>query len=211
MNFLSVISRGAGLPDALRATVHWLSLADSRRRRSEDREPRREAGQLTDRMRDLPFADQYTAWQRARWHLGLGEGPVDVLGARGDTLLAAWPAGTGQVCYENLLQRAAGADLVALRTCDAVQGMRHADGKRRALDRVSKLLRLWRFPARGAKVIRWPGKAAGCTAASTLEDVKAHLTRRGRKLWRWLRGRTRVVLLRCQTYSSHWNHIRSST
>ena len=84
----------------------------------------------------------------------MGEGLVDVLGARGDTLLAAWFAGTGQVCYESLLQRAAGDDLVALRACDAVQGMRHADGKRRALDRVSRLLRLWRFPARGAKVIR---------------------------------------------------------
>ena len=38
-------------------------------------------------------------------------------------------------------------------------GLRHADGKRRALDRVSKLLRLWRLPARGTKVIRWPRKA----------------------------------------------------
>ena len=46
--------RRAGLPDALRATVHWLSVADGRRRRSEDREPRREAGRLTDRLRDLP-------------------------------------------------------------------------------------------------------------------------------------------------------------
>ena len=96
-----------------------------------------------------------------RWHLGLGEGPVDVLGTRGDTLLAAWFAGTRQVCYESLMQRAAGDDLVALRACDAVQGMRHADGKRRALDRVSRLLRLWRLPARGTKVIRWPGRA-GC-------------------------------------------------
>ena len=89
--------RRAGLPDALRATIHWLSLADGRRRRSEDREPRREAGQLTDRLRGLPFAEQYAAWQRARWHFGLGEGPVDVLGTRGDTLLAAWFASTGQV------------------------------------------------------------------------------------------------------------------
>ena len=88
--------------------------------------------------------------------------------------------------------------------------MRHADGKRRALHRVSRLLRLWRLPARDAKVIRWPGRAAGFTAASTLEDVRAHLTQRGRRLWRWVRGRTRVVLPRCQTYSSHWNHIRSS-
>ena len=117
--------------------------------------------------------------KRARWHLGLGEGPVDVLGKRGDTLLAAWFAGTGQVCYESLLQRAAGDDLVAFRACDAVQGMRHADGKRRALDRVSRLLRLWRLPARGAKVIRWPGRAAGCTTASALEEVRAHLTSRG--------------------------------
>ena len=174
----------ADLPDALRATVHWLSLADGRRRRSEDREPRREAGQLTDRLRGLPFAEQYAAWQRARWHFGLGEGPVDVLGTRGDTLLAAWFAGTGQVCCESLLQRAAVDDFVALRACDAVQGMRHADGKRRALDRVGRLLRLWRLPARGAKVTRWPGRAAGCTAASTLEGIKAQLTQRGRRLWR---------------------------
>ena len=175
--------RRAGLPDALKATVHWLSVADGRRHRSEDREPRKEAGRLTDRLRDLPYAEQYAAWQRARWHLGLGEGPLDFLGTRGDTLLAAWFAGTGQVCYESLLQRAAGDDLVALRACDAVQGMRHADGKRRALDRVSKLLRLWRLPARGTKVIRWPGRAAGCTAASALEDVRARLTRKGRRLW----------------------------
>ena len=58
--------RRSGLPDALRATVHWLSLADSRSLRSEAREPRREAGRLTDRLRDLPFAEQYAAWQRAR-------------------------------------------------------------------------------------------------------------------------------------------------
>ena len=202
--------RLAGLPDALRATIHWLSLADGRRRRSENREPRKEAGRLTDRLRDLPFAERYAAWQRARWHLGLGEGPVKVLGTRGDTLLAAWFAGTKQVCYETLLQHAAGDDLVALRACDAIQSMRHADGKRRALNRVSRLLRLWRLPARGTKVIRWPGRAAGCTAASsTLEDVRAHLTQRGRRLWCWVRGRTRVVLQRCQTYSSHWNHIQS--
>ena len=50
--------RRAGLLDALRATVHWLSLADGRRRRSEDRTPRREAGRLTDRLRDFPFAEQ---------------------------------------------------------------------------------------------------------------------------------------------------------
>ena len=202
--------RRAGLPDALRATVHWLALADGRLRRSEDREPRREAGRLTDRLRDLPFAEQYAAWQRARWHLGLSEGPVDVLGTRGDTLLAAWFAGAGQVCYGSLLQRAAGDDLVALRACDAVQGMRHADGKRRALDRVSRLLRLWRLPARGAKVTRWLGPATGCTAASALEDVRARLTGRGRRLWHWVRERTRVVLPRCQTqtYAWHWNHIR---
>ena len=144
----------------------------------------------------------------APW-LGGGSGRRPI-GARGDTLLAAWFAGTGQVCYERLLQRAAGDDLVALQACDTVQGMRHADGKRRALDRVSRLQRLWPLPARGAKVIRWLGRAAGCTAASALEDVRAHLTQRGRRLWRWVRGRTRVVLPRCQTYSSHWNHIRSS-
>ena len=46
--------RRAGLPDALRATVHWLSVADGRRRRSEDRELRTEAGRLTDRLRDFP-------------------------------------------------------------------------------------------------------------------------------------------------------------
>ena len=154
-------------------------MADGKRRRSEDREPRREAGRFTDRLRDFPYAEQYAAWQRARWHLGLGEGPVDVLGARGDTLLAAWFAGTGQVCYESFLQRAAGDDLVALRACDAVQGMCHDVGKRRALDRVSRLLRLWRFPAKGTKVIRWPGQAAGCTVCKprgsrsglTLEDL----------------------------------------
>ena len=202
--------RRAGLPDALRATVHWLSTADGRRRRSDDREPRREAGRLTDCLRDFPYAEQYAAWQRARWHLGLGEGPVDVLGTRGDTLLADWFAGTGQVCYESLLQRAAEDYHVAFRACDAVQGMRHVDGKRRALDRVSKLLRLWRLPARGAKVIRWPGLAAGCTAASALEDVRARLTGRGRRLWHWVRNRTRVVLPQCQTYASHWNHIRCS-
>ena len=202
--------RRAGFLVALRATVHWLSLADGRRRRSEDRGPRREASRLTDCLRDFPFAEQYAVWQRTRWHFGLGEGPVDVLSARGDTLLAAWFAGTGQVCYESLLQRAAGDDLDALRACHAVQGMRHADGKRRALDRVSRLLRLWRVPARGAKVIRWPGRAAGCTAAPALEDVRAHLTQRGRRLWRWVGGRTRVVPQRCQTFSPHWNHIRSS-
>ena len=167
--------RRAGFPDAPGATVHWLSMADGRRRRFEDREPRREAGRLTDRLRDLPYAEQYAAWQRARWHLGLGEGLVDVLSARGDTLLAAWFAGAGQVCYESLPQRAAGDDLVALRACDAVQGMRHADGKRRALDCVSRLLRLWRLPARGTKVIRWLGRAARCIAASALEDVRACL------------------------------------
>ena len=75
--------RRAGAPDALRATVHWLSVADGRRRRSEDREPRKEAGPLTDRLRDPPYAEQYAARQRARWHLGLGEGPVDLLGTRG--------------------------------------------------------------------------------------------------------------------------------
>ena len=172
-------------------------MVDGRRCRSEDREPRREAGRLTDRLRDLLYAEQYAAWQPARWHLGLGEGPVDVLGTMGDTLLAAWFAGTGQICYESLLLRAAGDDLVALRACDAVQGMRHAGGKRRALDRVSKLLRLWRLPAGGTKVIRWPGRAARCTAASALEDVRARLTRRGRRLWHWVKGRTRVVLPRC--------------
>ena len=202
--------RRAGLPDALRATVHWLSAADSRRLRSEKREPRREAGRLTDRLRELPYSEQYAAWQRARWHLSLGEGPVDILGSRGDTLLAAWFAGAGHVCYESLLQRAAGDDLVALRACDAVQSMRHTDGKRRALDRVSRLLRLWRLPARGTKVIRWPGAAAGCTAASALEDARARLTARGHRLWHWVRSRTRVVLPRCQTYAQHWNHIRCS-
>ena len=50
--------RCAGLLDALRATVHWLSVADGRRPRSEDREPRREAGRLTGRLRDLPCAEQ---------------------------------------------------------------------------------------------------------------------------------------------------------
>ena len=88
--------------------------------------------------------------------------------------------------------------------------MRHADGKRRALDRVSKLLRLWRLPARGTKVIKWPGRAAGCSAASALEDVRARLTGRGRRLLHWVKRRTRVVLPRCQTYASHWNHIRFS-
>ena len=185
-------------------------MADGWRRRSVDREPLREAGRLTDRLRDFPYAEQYAVWQRARWHIGLGEGSAHVLGARGDTLLAAWFVGTGQVCYESLLQSAAGDGLVAFRACGAVQGMRHADGKRRALDRVSRLLRLWRFPARGTKVIRWPGRAAGCTAASALEDVRARLTRRGRRLWHWVRGRTRMVFPRCQTYASHWNHIRSS-
>ena len=64
------LPKRAGLPDALRATVHWLSVADGRRRRSEDREPRREAGRLRDRLRDLPYAEQYAARQRARWHPG---------------------------------------------------------------------------------------------------------------------------------------------
>ena len=63
--------RSAGFPDALRATVHWLSVADGRRRRSEDRELHREAGRLTDRLRDFPYVEQYAAWQRARWHFGL--------------------------------------------------------------------------------------------------------------------------------------------
>ena len=36
--------------------------------------------------------------------------------------------------------------------------MRRADSKRKELDRVSRLLRLWRLLARGAKVIRWPGE-----------------------------------------------------
>ena len=88
--------------------------------------------------------------------------------------------------------------------------MRHADGKRRALDRVSKLLRLWRLPAKGTKVIKWPGQAAGCAAASALEGVRARLTGRNRRLWHWVKERTRVVLPQCQTYASHWNHIRCS-
>ena len=75
--------RRAGLPDAFRATVHWLFLADGWRRRSEDREPRKEASRLTDRLRDFPFAEQYAVWQRARWHLGLGRSPVDVLSTLG--------------------------------------------------------------------------------------------------------------------------------
>ena len=54
------------------------------------------------------------------------------------------------------------------------------------------------------------GRAAGCTAASALEEVRAHLTRRGRRFWRWVRGRTRIVFPRCQTCSSHRNHIRIS-
>ena len=49
--------RRAGLLDAPQATVHWLSLADDRRHRAESREPRREAGRLTDRLRDLPLAE----------------------------------------------------------------------------------------------------------------------------------------------------------
>ena len=122
--------RRASFLDALRATVHWLSLAGSRRRRSEDREPRREAGPLTDRLRDFHFAELRAARQRARWHIGLGEGPVDVLGARGDTLLAAGFASAGQVCYESLLQRAAGDVFVALKACDAVP--RHAPRRRQA-------------------------------------------------------------------------------
>ena len=200
--------RRAGLPDALRASLHWLAQADGRLCKSEGRGARREAGRLTADLRDLPFAEQYAAWQRARWHLGLGEGPVDILSTRGDTLLAAWFAGTSHVCHDSLLQRAAGDDLVALRACDAVQGLRHADGRRRALDRISRLLRLWRLPARGVKAVRWPTKAAGCTAAAALGEVRACLTGRGRRLWRWVRERTRVVLPRRQTHSSHWNHIR---
>ena len=200
--------RRAGLPDALRASLHWLAQADGRLCKSEGRGARREAGRLTADLRDLPFAEQYAAWQRARWHLGLGEGPVDILSTRGDTLLAAWFAGTSHVCHDSLLQRAAGDDLVALRACDAVQGLRHADGRRKALDRISRLLRLWRLPARGVKAVRWPTKAAGCTAAAALGEVRACLTGRGRRLWRWVRERTRVVLPRRQTHSSHWNHIR---
>ena len=60
------------------------------------------------------------------------------------------------------------------------------------------------------KVIKWPGRAAGCTAASALEDVRARLTGRGRRLWHWVKRRTRVVLPQCRTYASHWNHIRFS-
>ena len=59
---------------------------------------------------------------------------------------------------------------------------------------------VWRLPAKGTKVFKWPGRAAGCTAASALEDVRARLTGRGRRLWHWVKGRTRVVLPRCQTY-----------
>ena len=135
---------------------------------------------------------------------------MDVLGTRGDALLAAWFAGTARVCYDSLLQRAAGDELVALRACDAVQGLRHADGKRRGLDRISRLLHLWRLPARGTKVVRWPRKAVGRSPATEFAEVRARLTARGRRLWRWVRDRTRVVTPCAYTYASHWNHIRSS-
>ena len=43
-----------------------------------------------------------------------------------------------------------------------------------------------------------------------LEGVRACLTGRGRRLWHWVRSRTRVVFPQCRTYASHWNHIRCS-
>ena len=116
---------GYRMPSGQRSTGCPRRMVDAAGLRTASRGERR-AG-YTDRLRELPYAEQYAAWQRARWHLGLGEGPIDVLGARGDTLLAAWFAGAGHVCYESLLQRAAGDDLVALRACDA-----HAPCRRQA-------------------------------------------------------------------------------
>ena len=109
------------------------------------------------RVRQLPYAEQYRAWQRARWQLGLGAGPVDILGTQADTLPAARLAGSSGPCPDSLRERAGGDDLIALRACDAAQTLRPADGKRRALERVSRVLRLWGLPARGMKTIPLPG------------------------------------------------------
>ena len=160
-------------------------------------------------MRALPFSEQYPAWQRALWRLGKGEGPVDVLHTRGDVLLAAWFASAKAPCLESLLQRAGGDRLIALRVCDAVQALPHSDSKRRALDRTSRALREWGLPARGVKVIRWPQEAGKLRDTGLLERVRERLTARGRRLWHWVRSRTRVVLPKRQTYASRWNHIQT--
>jgi hypothetical protein len=199
----------AGPADALRATLGWLTMADARRARAGARARRRETAQRTEQVRSLPYWEQYPALQRALWHLGRGEGPLDVLHTWGDTLLAAWFAATQPPCLESLLQRAGGDKAVALRACDAVQALPRSDGKRKALDRVSRALRAWELPARGTKTIRWPPEAGELRSAGALEEVRASLTAQGRRLWPWVRARTRVVLPKRSTYASRWNHIRT--
>ncbi len=126
----------AGPADVLRAAVHWLAGADARRAKADGRAPRREAARCTEQVRSLPYSEQYPALQRALWHLGRGQGPIDILHTRGDTLLAAWFASVRLPCLESLLQRAGGDKTVVLRACDAVQALPASDGKRRGLDRV---------------------------------------------------------------------------
>ena len=199
-----------GPADAVRATVHWLAGAKARQRKAETRRPRREAAASMARVRRLPYAEQYRAWQRARWQLGLGAGPVDILGTQADALLAAWLAGKSGPCPDSLRERAGGDDLVALRACDAAQMLAPADGKRRALERVGRLLRLWGLPTRGMKTIPWPGATTKIGATGPLRSVKESLTARGRRLWDWVKARTRVVLPKRASYADRWNHIRTA-
>ena len=84
----------AGPADAMRASARWITTAGKREAKSEGRRPRHEEAARSDYARALPFSEQYVAWQKAAWRLGRGESPVDILQARGDTLLAAWFAGT---------------------------------------------------------------------------------------------------------------------
>ena len=198
-----------GPADAVRATVHWLARAETRQHRAEARRPRREAAVSMARVRQMPYVEQYRAWQRARLQLGLGAGPVDILSTQADTLLAAWFAGKSGPCPDSLRERAGGDDLVALRACDAAQALRPADGKRRALERVSRVLRLWGLPGRGMKVIPWPGASTGVGAKGPLRNVKNSLSARGLRLWSWVKARTRVVLPKRASYADRWNHIRT--
>ena len=134
---------------------------------------------------------------------------MDVLGTPGDSLLAAWYAGTRPPCQESLLQRAAGDRLVALRACDAVQELPDTDAKRRALDRISRTLRDWSLPSRGVKVLRWPRDLGGL-ATQALARARAALTEEGLRLWDWVRARTRVVQAPRRNHSAAWNHIQAA-
>ena len=120
-----------------------------------------------------PFGAQYGLYLRARVCLGLGSGPVDILGTPGDTLLAAWLGGSAvKPCPESLLARAGGDTLVALRASDAVSRMHGTDAKRRAQHRVSWILRRWGLPGRGVKLIRWDPRLPRDMLDRVLQSVR---------------------------------------